>query len=333
MRKVYCLLVVLFLWIDASAQNTDTVRKDTSRRVVEIDANKMGEHKNALFVVDGVILEGDVKQVDPKNISHVTILRPPGSVNIYGPRGVNGAVLISTRAAEKERDARRHDTVYKDTSNRAVIINTKNPADKPLILVDGLVYKGNVNDLDVNNISEISVRRDSSYLKVFGKAAASGVILITTKGHTSIHEPAKKDTVYNRGLPDDAMYVIDGTLSDKKLDGVDPKDILSINVIKENKNAEPTEANGGRATIIVVTKPRAIISYKKKFSEFSPAYKEYLDNHNNDDAGLAYTIDGYNCDTGMDGLTRLYKLPKEKLSKIKISTKGNVVKADITTKK
>ena len=93
------------------------------------------------------------------------------------------------------------------------------------------------------------------------------------------------------------------------------------------------EGSGGRATIMVVTKQGAIKSYEKKFSTFSTSYKEYLDNHSNDDSGLLYSIDGYDCDKNIDGITRLYQLPKEKISKLKISVKGNVTNVVITTKK
>lgn len=224
------------------------------------------------------------------------------------------------------------DTVLKDTAKCALVINTKYPASKPLILIDGVVYKGGVNDLDPNNISEINVVRDTNYVKIYGKAGANGIILITTKGHTNIYNTVKSDSVHHPGLPDDALYVVDGKMSDKKLEGIDPNGILSINVLKE-KSSEPMEGSGGRATVMVVTKQGAIKSYMQKFSEFSGSYKKYLDSHNDDDSGLIYSIDGYDCNKGMDGLTRLYQLSKEKISKLKISVKDNVTNVAITTKK
>lgn len=49
----------------------------------------------------------------------------------------------------------------------------------PLILVDGI--ERNMNDVDVNNVENISVLKDASATAVFGVRGANGVILITTK--------------------------------------------------------------------------------------------------------------------------------------------------------
>ena len=49
----------------------------------------------------------------------------------------------------------------------------------PLILVDGI--ERNMNDIDVNEVENISVLKDASATAVFGVRGANGVILITTK--------------------------------------------------------------------------------------------------------------------------------------------------------
>ena len=50
---------------------------------------------------------------------------------------------------------------------------------QPLILVDGIERK--MNDIDVNEVANISVLKDASATAVFGVKGANGVILITTK--------------------------------------------------------------------------------------------------------------------------------------------------------
>ncbi len=64
---------------------------------------------DALIVVDGVICE-DINSVNPNMIQSVEVLKD-GSSSIYGMRGANGVVLITTKAAfeksQAELEARR----------------------------------------------------------------------------------------------------------------------------------------------------------------------------------------------------------------------------------
>ena len=54
-------------------------------------------------------------------------------------------------------------------------------AEAPLIVVDDVVYRGNITDLNPNNIESIDVLKDASAAAVYGSQAANGVIVITTK--------------------------------------------------------------------------------------------------------------------------------------------------------
>ena len=51
----------------------------------------------------------------------------------------------------------------------------------PLIVVDGVIYPGQLSDINPNDISTIDVLKDASSAAVFGAKSASGVVLITTK--------------------------------------------------------------------------------------------------------------------------------------------------------
>ena len=59
-----------------------------------------------------------------------------------------------------------------------------NAGTSPLIVVDGVIYPGDLADINPNDISTIDVLKDASSAAVFGAKAASGVILITTKKGT-----------------------------------------------------------------------------------------------------------------------------------------------------
>lgn len=51
----------------------------------------------------------------------------------------------------------------------------------PLIVVDGMIYSGSINDINPSDVESVSVLKDASSAAVYGASAASGVIHITTK--------------------------------------------------------------------------------------------------------------------------------------------------------
>src|SRR3546814_8960370 len=58
---------------------------------------------------------------------------------------------------------------------------TLNAGSDPLIVLDGVIYPGQLADINPNDIENIHVLKDASSAAVFGAKAASGVILVTTK--------------------------------------------------------------------------------------------------------------------------------------------------------
>lgn len=63
----------------------------------------------------------------------------------------------------------------------------------PLIVVDGMVYGGSVNDINPENISTVDILKDASATAIYGSRGANGVIIITTKRGSS----SKVQTSYN----------------------------------------------------------------------------------------------------------------------------------------
>ena len=51
----------------------------------------------------------------------------------------------------------------------------------PLIVKDGIIFQGSINDIDPNTIESMSVMKDATSLAAYGSQAANGVIMITTK--------------------------------------------------------------------------------------------------------------------------------------------------------
>ncbi|WP_461599346.1 vWA domain-containing protein [Winogradskyella sp.] len=114
-----------------------------------------------LYVIDGQPVSDNVMQsIDPSNISSMTVLKDASATSIYGSRGANGVVLISTK-------------------NQNL---TKN---EPLYIVDGRpinVANNHViesipeTDIDSKVVYEASEAKDK-----FGKIAKHGCVVITTR--------------------------------------------------------------------------------------------------------------------------------------------------------
>jgi TonB-linked SusC/RagA family outer membrane protein len=51
----------------------------------------------------------------------------------------------------------------------------------PLIILDGFVYQGNINDLNVDDVANIDILKDASATAIYGSRGSNGVIIITTK--------------------------------------------------------------------------------------------------------------------------------------------------------
>ena len=54
-------------------------------------------------------------------------------------------------------------------------------SDRPLIVIDGIIYNGAINDINVSDVETVDILKDASAAAVYGSRSANGVVLITTK--------------------------------------------------------------------------------------------------------------------------------------------------------
>ena len=83
-------------------------------------------------------------------------------------------------------------------------IGSINGSNTPLYVVDGVIYSGNISDLNSNDIQSISVLKDAASSALYGNRAAAGVVIITTKAGRSTSNSSISLKVnhgfYGRGL-------------------------------------------------------------------------------------------------------------------------------------
>lgn len=77
---------------------------------------------------------------------------------------------------------------------------------EPLIVLDGIPYYGDLNDINVADIKSMEVLKDASAAAIYGSRGSNGVILITTKsgskGKPKISYQGKYGTQHSIRLPD-----------------------------------------------------------------------------------------------------------------------------------
>jgi len=60
---------------------------------------------DALFVVDGAVYNGDISNIDPDDVASVSLLKDASTAALYGSRGGNGVVMITTKKGRSGKDA------------------------------------------------------------------------------------------------------------------------------------------------------------------------------------------------------------------------------------
>lgn len=117
-----------------------------------------------LLIVDGKVKTGGLDRLKVNNIESVSVLKNKSAEELYGERGRNGVILITTR--------NRH-------------------AD-PLLVVDGKerMY-GLINAINPETIESISILKDETAVDIYGEKARNGVIVVTTKDKKKEDEEEK----------------------------------------------------------------------------------------------------------------------------------------------
>jgi len=207
--------------------------------------------------------------------------------------------------------AQNTDTTRKDTS-KAPLVHAKKTY--PLVIMDGLPYKGDIKSIDPNTIMDITVLKGNHATSAYGPEASAGAIVIRTKKYANGSLPLKLggvDSIADKN----AVFVVDGQLSDHKLDGITPDSIVSIDILKPGKGSVSNELM--HTTVVVITRAYAIQKYQKKFSAFSKEYVKTIVWHNHNDENFQYEIDGVIVKGDRNAIIeKLYKIPAEKIKKV-----------------
>lgn len=112
-------------------------------------------------------LTGAVAQVKPENLAN----EAPGTVQdvLRGTAGLNVG-FDGTAKGGGSLAVRGQRSVYTGGDHNA-----------PLIVLDGMIFYGELSEINPNDIAQIDILKDASSAAVYGAKAANGVIIVTTK--------------------------------------------------------------------------------------------------------------------------------------------------------
>ena len=72
-----------------------------SAKVVIRGYGSINASQNPLYVVDGIPYDGDLSSINPSDIQSMTVLKDASAGALYGARGANGVVMITTKQGKE----------------------------------------------------------------------------------------------------------------------------------------------------------------------------------------------------------------------------------------
>jgi TonB-linked SusC/RagA family outer membrane protein len=116
---------------------------------------------------------------------------------------------------------------YQSTPMSLSVRTTMVSNPRPLIIVDNFPFEGNLNDINPEDVENITVLRDAAAASIWGARAANGVIVITTKSGKFNQKPSVSvNSSLSIGNEPD-LY---------KLDGLSARDKVSLDSFLYKKN-------------------------------------------------------------------------------------------------
>ncbi|MFA9391175.1 MAG: TonB family protein [Prolixibacteraceae bacterium] len=153
---------------------------------------KSKDGKEPLIVIDGEIKKVDLNQMDPNSIEKVEALKDEAATKLYGDKGKNGVILITTKNSKiaPPPPAPSNSLEFRSKEGKT-----------PLIVIDGKISKDDINEIDPNAIQSINVLKDQSAIDKYGVKAKDGVIEISMKKEEARISPEGETFIIVEDMP------------------------------------------------------------------------------------------------------------------------------------
>lgn len=175
-----------------------------------------------LYIVDGKPV-AEIESIEPENIESISVLKDAQAKILYGDKGKNGVIIITTKDAAKAK------------------------IDDAVVLVDGVPYDGDIKDIDPETIESMEVLKGENATRIYGVAAKNGAISIKLKGSAD----------FNGKSP---LIFLDGEKYTGDMGDIEPENIQSIDVLKDASAIEAYGDEGKDGVILITSKTEEITS-------------------------------------------------------------------------
>jgi serine protease Do len=149
--NVISLLLLCFITVSAFAQNQENNKKDSIKiitsphvikktTVVKITDTLIKKEKAPLYIIDGKESgNNNINTISPNDIAKIDVLKGESATQLYGKKGANGVVLITTKSLAKQDGKTIGDTAKSKTVKvTAKLGHDKNNKEEEMnIVIDG----------------------------------------------------------------------------------------------------------------------------------------------------------------------------------------------------
>ena len=128
--------------------------------------NKLNQEDKPLLLIDGEINDNsNLHSLNPDNIESISVLKDKSATSIYGDKGKNGVIIITTKKGKKAIDK-----INKSLDNALYVINGE---------VKDAYF--NINSIKTENIESVTVLKNEAGISKYGEKGKNGVIEIEIK--------------------------------------------------------------------------------------------------------------------------------------------------------
>ena len=158
-------------------------------------------NNNPLYVIDGMITE-DASSVNPQDVESIEVLKDASSAAIYGSRGANGVILITTKNGKKRKNALLSLSTYYGVQEPVKYIELLDGAEfaKAYNQLRGTAYYPDPSIYGKGTDWQREVMHSAPIANIqFGANGASDLISYNFSANLFDQEGILKNTSYNRG--------------------------------------------------------------------------------------------------------------------------------------
>lgn len=176
------LLLLLFVALGAYG----SVAQDTTiapRKGLPTDYSSVNKSNQPLYILDGVpIPNSDINTIDPKDIVLLNVYKDAGATALYGSRGANGVILITTRKAAIETY---HKNIGAASEAYALKVSTIQDENEILYVVNGKPlltnFEGDLCQIKTEQILNVTLLDAAATKAKYGVEKKEGAVVITKK--------------------------------------------------------------------------------------------------------------------------------------------------------